>query len=61
MSISLNTLETFGFNVKQIIAEMEESFPPISVGPSDDIAAIMYKAGQRSVVDWFLNKIKEEY
>jgi len=61
MSISLNTLETFGFSVKQVVREMEETFPPLSVSPSDELNEIMYKAGQRSVVEWFNTKLKEEY
>ena len=61
MSISLNTLETFGFNVKQVVREMEETFPPLLVSPSDGLNEIMYKAGQRSVVEWFNTKLKEEY
>ena len=51
MSISLNTLETFGFTVKQAIVEMDELFPPLSISPSDTTEQIMYKAGQRSVVE----------
>ena len=61
MSISLNTLETVGFSVKQVVREMEETFPPLSVSPSDELNEIMYKAGQRSVVEWFNTKLKEEY
>jgi hypothetical protein len=60
MSISLNTLETYGFTVKQAIIEMDEMFPPLSVSPSDTTQQIMYKAGQRSVVEWFNERIKED-
>jgi hypothetical protein len=60
MSISLNTLETFGFTTKQIITEMEENFPPFNPSPSDSMQVLMYKAGQRSVVEWFIDKLQEQ-
>ena len=52
---SLNTLETLGLQANAILNEMDETFPPLSAGPNDEIKHIMYRAGQRSVVDW-LNK-----
>ena len=60
MSISLNTLETYGMSVKSILAEMEENFPPTNPGPSDSISTIMYRSGQRSVVEWLLNKLEQD-
>jgi len=60
MSISLNTLETFGFTVKQALREMEEIFPPSDPGPGDSISTIMYRSGQRSVVNWLQAKLQEE-
>ena len=52
---SLNTLEAMGLQANAILNEMDETFPPLSAGPNDEIKHIMYRAGQRSVVDW-LNK-----
>lgn len=60
MSISLNTLETFGFTVKQALQEMEEVFPPSDPGPGDSISTIMYRSGQRSVVNWLQAKLQED-
>ena len=60
MSISLNTLETFGLNVQQVLQEMEELFPPSNPAPNESISSIMYKAGQRSVVEWLNHKLNEE-
>ena len=61
MSIYPNTLEPiFGPNLESILQELEEKFPPVTPHPKEDIGAIMYKAGQRSVVDWINNRIKEE-
>jgi hypothetical protein len=42
-----------------IIAELQDLFPPTNPTPSDDIATIMYRAGQRSVVEWLQDKLKE--
>tara|TARA_B100001094_G_scaffold156547_1_gene151566 strand:+ start:787 stop:975 length:189 start_codon:yes stop_codon:yes gene_type:complete len=61
MSIYPNTLEPiFGPNLESILQELEEKFPPVTPHPKEDIGAIMYKSGQRSVVDWINNRIKEE-
>jgi hypothetical protein len=60
MSISLNTLEAYGMTVKTILAEMEENFPPTNPGPSDSISTIMYRSGQRSVVEWLLNRLEQD-
>ncbi len=61
MSISLNTLETFGLNVQQILNEMEEIFPPTNPGPGDSISTIMYRSGQRSVIEWLNNRLENDY
>ena len=58
MTTSLNTLESLGLQAKSILAEMEEYFPPLTAGPGDDISHIMYRAGQRSVVDWLINRLE---
>ena len=61
MSIYPNTLEPiFGPNLESILQELEEKFPPVTPHPKEEIGAIMYKSGQRSVVDWINNRIKEE-
>ena len=57
MSTSLNTLEALGFSAQATLNEMDELFPPLSVGPSDHMNMIMYKAGQRSVVEWLKQKL----
>jgi hypothetical protein len=59
MSISLNTLELVGLNVQTVLAEMEETFPPVNPTPQDSTAKIMYQSGQRSVVEWLQEKLKE--
>ena len=61
MSISPNTLESIlGPNLESILAELEEIYPPTNPNPNEKMEAIMYKAGQRSVVEWFRNRLENE-
>ena len=60
MSIYPNTLEPLiGPTPESILYEMEEKFPPVNPHPKEEINTIMYKAGQRSVVEWLSNKLEE--
>ena len=45
---------------RSLINELEETFPPYSPTPDTTISTIMYRSGQRSVVEWILNKLEEE-
>ena len=45
-------METKGLQTNVILKEMQEIFPPVTPTPTDDLATIMYRAGQRSVVEW---------
>ena len=61
MSTYPNMLEPLlGPNIQSLATEMDEKFPPINPHPKEDIAAIMYKAGQRSVVEWYQERIDNE-
>ena len=61
MSISPNTLEAIlGPNLESILAELEEIYPPTNPNPNENMETIMYKAGQRSVVEWIKTRISEE-
>ena len=62
MSTSPNThelkaIEVFGIQANAIINELDDYFPPITPSPSDSIETIMYKAGQRSVVEWLQQRM----
>jgi len=59
MSISPNTLEVLGMNSRGLIAALEESFPPTNPNPEDTMEKIMYRSGQRSVVEWVINYMEE--
>ena len=62
MSISphtLNLLETKGIQMNALVQEMLEVFPPLNPNPSQSYGQIMHQAGQRDVVEWFINKLQE--
>ena len=61
MSTYPNTLEPLlGPNIQSLASEMEEKFPPVNPHPKEELASIMYKAGQRSVVEWYKERIDNE-
>ena len=49
----------YGPELHNILAEMEEVFPPLTAGPTDEIRHIMYRAGQHSVVDWLKKRLED--
>lgn len=53
-------IEAFGIQANAIINELDELFPPTNPGPGDTISTIMYRSGQRSVIEWIHNRLKEE-
>ena len=60
MSTYPNTLEPLlGPTPLSLIVEMEEKFPPINPHPKEELASIMYKAGQRSVVEWYKDRVEQ--
>lgn len=59
MSISPNMLEIFGMEVRAVLTEMEDRFPPVTPSPEDSIEKIMYRSGQRSVVEWLVNRLED--
>ncbi len=61
MSTYPNMLEPLlGPNLESIRLEMEEKFPPVNPHPKEQISAIMYKAGQRSVIEWLNTRLQED-
>ena len=59
---SRNMLEAvFGPPISpNLIEELEEVFPPTTPNPDDSIQQIMYRAGQRSVVNYLIQRKEEE-
>ena len=48
-----------GPNLNYILEELEENFPPITPTPEDSMQKIMYRSGQRSVVEWIAHRMNE--
>jgi hypothetical protein len=61
MSTYLSTLETLGMEHRALANELEDNFPPITPSPEDTIEKIMYRSGQRSVVEWLLNRLENSH
>ena len=61
MSISPNILEPIlGPTLESILAELEEIYPPTNPNPNEKMETIMYRSGQRSVVEWIKTRLSEE-
>ena len=43
----------------KMLQEMDDNFPPHKPHPKEELSVIMYKAGQRSVVDWLIIRLEE--
>ena len=48
-----------GPTMNYILEELEEIFPPITFNPEDSMEQIMYRSGQRSVVEWIVHRMEE--
>ena len=60
MSTYPNTVEQLlGPNIQSLAKEMDEKFPPVNPHPKEELNTIMYKAGQRSVVEWYKERVDE--
>ena len=53
-------MRNLGLTVDQLLAELEDVFPPVNPTPDTSLSNIMYRAGQRSVVEWINSKLDEE-
>ena len=49
-----------GPDFKYILEELKEKFPIENPHPKEELSVIMYKAGQRSVIEWIENRVKED-
>jgi len=47
-----------GPTLESILLELEERFPTLTPHPKEDIQSIMFKAGQRSVVEWYRDRLE---
>ena len=53
-------LEVFGMEARAVLSEMDERFPVVNPSPDDSIEKIMYRSGQRSVVEWLQNRLDND-
>jgi len=52
-------LEVLGMNSQGLVHALEESFPPTNPTPDDTMQKIMYRSGQRSVVEWVIKYMED--
>jgi hypothetical protein len=55
----LNLLELHGMTANAMLNKLEETFPEVNPNPEDTMQKIMYRSGQRSVVEWILEYMDE--
>jgi len=55
----LNLLDVRGMTANAMLVKLEETFPPTNPTPEDSMEKIMYRSGQRSVVEWVINYMEE--
>tara|TARA_Y100000401_G_scaffold87611_1_gene73088 strand:+ start:262 stop:423 length:162 start_codon:yes stop_codon:yes gene_type:complete len=52
-------LEAKGMELQAILSNLEETFPPVNPTPVDPLALVMYRAGQRSVVEYIQSQMEK--
>ena len=55
----LNMLEALGTETHAMVKELDDNFPPLTPSPDDTIEKIMYRSGQRSVVEWLIQRMDD--
>ena len=45
--------------IKKIVDRLNEIYPPLNPGPGDTLEQIMYRAGQRQVVEYLQTLLEE--
>lgn len=56
----LNLLETQGLQQGQLLNNLDELFPPVTPNPEMTIELIMYRAGQRSVIEYIQQQMEQD-
>jgi hypothetical protein len=55
----LNLLDVRGMTANAMLSKLDEAFPPVNPNPEDTMEKIMYRSGQRSVVEWVIQYMDE--
>lgn len=45
--------------IKKLVKHLEDIYPCLTPSPYDDLPTIMYRAGQRSVVDFLIEQLEK--
>ncbi len=58
MASKLEVHEVFGGQdyLEKLIQELDTTFPQVTPNPDEPLSKIMYRSGQRSVVEYLLSK-----
>ena len=56
---TLNLLETIGIQTQTMLQQLDEIFPPVNPTPEMSVEQIMFRSGQRSVVEWIKQQQEE--
>lgn len=56
---TLNLLDMRGMTANAMLTKLEQTFPPSTFTPDDTMEKIMYRSGQRSVVEWVIQYMEE--
>ena len=43
-----------------MLAKLDETFPPVNPSPEESMEKIMYRSGQRSVVEWVIEYMEAD-
>ena len=56
----LDLLEVKGMTANAMLQQLDQNFPPTNPTPEDSMEKIMYRSGQRSVVEWVIKYMENE-
>jgi hypothetical protein len=56
----VSLLEVKGMQMAALLERLEDDFPPLNPHPENTHAQIMYRAGQRSVVEYIKHHMDED-
>ena len=59
MTQDLTLLDVKGMTATAMLSKLDETFPPPNPTPEDTMEKIMYRSGQRSVVEWVIHYMEE--
>ena len=59
--MTLDATDVFHSNsaITKIVEKLNEVYPPLNPGPGDPLETIMYRAGQRQVVEYLQTLIED--